>query len=140
MKQCEYSIWAMVMVLLAGCQPQQLPDSAVATSAGVLPIATGAYVEQDEECGNPGALFRYDGRSMGWTRGAERPMYPIRRVREEHGLWVATIVAPGPGAAPVPRELDVFIVPRDGGRITVTAMERTDMKLCPPGELPAGQS
>jgi hypothetical protein len=64
-------------------------------------------------------------------------MYPIVRVREDAGQWVATIVTPGPGARPEPRELDVFIVPRGGGRITVTAMERTDMKLCALGELPA---
>ncbi|HYW16959.1 MAG TPA: hypothetical protein VE891_12515 [Allosphingosinicella sp.] len=114
----------------------QLAGPAAAAAAGVLPIAIGAYVQQDEECGNPGALFRYDGRGMGWTRGAVRPMYPILRVREEPGRWVATIIAPGPGVAPEPRELDVIIVPLGAGRITVRAMERVEMTLCAPDELP----
>jgi hypothetical protein len=112
-------------------------DPVAITTAGPLPIATGAYVEQGEACGNPGALFRYDGRSVGWTRGAARPMYPIVRVREGPGGWVATIVAPGPGARPEPRELDVIIVPRGAGRVMVRAMQPVEMKLCAPNQLPA---
>ena len=141
---CEYSMSALVIFLLAGCQsklagpaaPAASAGPAAASAAGLLPIATGAYVEQGEECGNPGSLFRYDGRGMGWTRGAVRPMYPIVRVREEPSQWVATIIAPGPGAAREPRELDVLIVPRGAGRITIRAMERVEMELCAPEELP----
>jgi hypothetical protein len=61
-------------------------------------------------------------------------MYPIRRLREEQGRWVTTIVAPGPGVSggSAPRELDVIILPGGAGRITVTAMERVEMKLCAP--------
>jgi hypothetical protein len=114
-----------------------LVPPAAASAVGLLPIPTGAYVEQGETCGNPGSLFRYDGRGMGWTRGAVRPMYPIVRVREEPGQWVATIVSPGPGDRPEPRELDVIIVPRGGGRVMVRAMERVEMTLCAPEELPA---
>lgn len=141
MKPFEFPLPALVVfTLLGGCQSKLAghPVPAAPGPVALLPIATGAYVEQGQACGNPGALFRYDGRSLGWTRGAKRPMYPIRRVREAHGQWVATIVAPGPGASPKPLGIDVYIVPRSGGRITVTAMERTDMKLCAPGELPAG--
>jgi hypothetical protein len=139
-KPFKYPIPAVAMLtLLAGCQ-SKIAAPAAAGGAGLLPIAIGAYVAQDRGCADRAPLFRYDGWSMGWSGGgsAERPIYPIRRVREEHGQWVATIVAPGPGVAPVPRELDVVIVPRGGGRITVTAMERADMKLCAPDELPAG--
>jgi hypothetical protein len=64
-------------------------------------------------------------------------MYPIVRVREEPGQWVATIVSPRPGDRPEQRELDVIIVPRGGGRVMVRAMERVEMTLCPPEELPA---
>lgn len=145
MKPFEYSISAFVMIaLLAGCQSKPggpagtgpvLP--AAASASGLLPIATGAYVEQGETCGDPGSLFRYDGRGMGWTRGAVRPMYPILRVREEPGQWVATIVSPGPGDRPEQRELDVIILPRGGGRVMVRAMERVEMTLCAPEELPA---
>lgn len=106
----------------------------------MLPIAVGAYVEQGENCGSPVAVFRYDGRSIGWSGGGSTraAMYPIRRLREEHGRWVATIVAPGPGVSGggAPRELDVIILPGGAGRITVTAMERVEMKLCAPDELP----
>ena len=106
----------------------------------MLPIAVGSYVEHDGGCGNPVSLFRYDGRSMGWSGGRSAPakMYPIRRLREEQGRWVATIVAPGPGVSgrSAPRELDVIVVPRGEGRITVTAMERVEMKLCATGDLP----
>jgi hypothetical protein len=66
-------------------------------------------------------------------------MYSIRRVRREPGRWVATIVAPGPGVAgaSAPRELDVVFVDRGSGRITVAGMERVDMKLCAPDEVPS---
>jgi hypothetical protein len=63
-------------------------------------------------------------------------MYPILRVDEEPGQWVATIVAPGPGVAPEPRELDVIIVPRGAERVMVRAMQPVEMKLCAPDELP----
>ncbi len=144
MKPFEYPISVLVIVLLAGCQSKPAgtavssrvqPIAIMAT--GLLPIATGAYVEQGEACGNPGALFRYDGRSMGWSRGTVRPMYPILRVREESSRWVATILAPGPGAQPEPRELDVIIVPRGAGRVMVGAMEAVEMEICAPDELPA---
>lgn len=85
-------------------------------------------------------MFRYDGRGMGWTRGGTgAALYPIVRVREEQGQWVATIVAPGPGVsgASEPRELDVFIVPRGAGRVMVRAMEPVEMELCAPDKLPA---
>lgn len=144
MKPFEYPISALVIALLAGCQSKPVgtagasPVPPVATAvAGLLPIATGAYVEQGEACGNPGALFRYDGRGVGWTRGAVRPMYPILRVRQEPDQWVATIIAPGPGVAPEPRELHVIIVPRGAGRVMVRAMEPVEMTLCAPSELPA---
>ena len=139
MKQFRYALATLVFVaLLAGCQPKPTPPVALAAGS-MLPIAVGAYVAQDKDCGDREPLFRYDGRSMGWSGGgsAERPMYPIKRVREENGLWIATIVAPGPGVAPEPRELDVYIAPRGGGRIGVKAMERAEMKLCRPEELPA---
>lgn len=134
MQPSEYPLSALVVAgLLAACQTKPA-GSAAASAAGLLPIAAGAYAELGEGCGNAGALFRYDGRSMGWTRGTGGALYPIRRVREEQGRWVATIVAPGPGAAGAssPRELDVFIVPRGAGRITVRAMERVEMELCAP--------
>jgi hypothetical protein len=140
MKPRVHSIPTLIMAALsAGCQstPGGTPE---AGGGRVLPIAPGAYVKQDEGCGDPVALFRYDGRRIGWTGGggSGAAMYPIRRLREEQGRWVATIVAPGPGAGggSAPRELDVVIVKRGAGRITVTAMERLDMKLCAPDELP----
>lgn len=136
-----YSIPMLILAALsAGCQTT-LTGSAAAGGAGMLPIAVGAYVEQDENCGSLVALFRYDGRSIGWSGSGSTwaAMYPIRRQREAQGRWVATIVAPGPGVSGggAPRELDVFITPRGAGRITVTAMERSEMKLCAPDELPA---
>ena len=117
----------------------EAPPPPPPAAAGMVPIPAGSYVEEDRSCGGRTPHFHYDGRSMGWGGAvdAERPMYPIRRVREQDGQWVATIVAPGPGVAPEPRELDVYIVPRGGGRIIVTAMLRAEMKLCAPEELPA---
>ncbi|MEO7179070.1 MAG: hypothetical protein ABIW83_09515 [Allosphingosinicella sp.] len=107
----------------------------------MLPIPVGIYVGQKEGCGNPVAFFRYDGRRIGWGGGggSGAALYSIRRLREEQGRWVATIVAPGPGVGggSAPRELDVSIVDRRSGRITVTAMERVDMKLCAPDALPS---
>ena len=138
-KQFKYSILAVtVLALFAGCQ-SKVAAPAAASEAGLIPIAVGAYVAQDESCADRVALFRYDGTSMGWSGGAERPMYPIVRVRKEQDQWVATIVSPGPGVDghKRPRELDVYIVPRGGGRLTVTAMERIEMKFCTPAELPA---
>jgi hypothetical protein len=136
----KYSIGIPVMAMLSTACQSTLEAPAAAGGAGVLPIAVGAYVEQGEDCGSPVALFRYDGRGIGWSGGASAApaMYPIRRLREEEGRWVATILAPGPGVAgaSAPRELDVIILPLGAGRITVTAMERTEMKLCAPAELP----
>jgi hypothetical protein len=105
-----------------------------------IPIVLGAYGVEDRSCGERASLFHYDGHSLGWnpSGSAERVMYPIRRVREENGQWVATVIAPGPGVsgAASPQEVEVAIVPRGGGRITVTSWERIEMKLCPPGALP----
>lgn len=131
----------LTLALLAGCHSKIATPAAAPLAAGLLPIAVGAYVAQDRRCADREPLFRYDGTSMGWSGSgsAERPMYPIVRVREEQGQWVATIVAPGPGVDghKMPRELDVYIVPREAGRITITAMERAEMKLCSADELPA---
>lgn len=134
-----------MVAALAGCHtklagPADPGGPAAASAAGLLPIAAGTYVEQGQGCENPPAVFHYDGRGMGWTgRGGNgAALYPIRRVREEPGLWVATIVAPGPGAsgASEPRELDVHIVPRGPGRVMVRAMQRVEMELCAPDRLP----
>ena len=136
-----YSISVSVLLaLLTGCQSKSAGPAATGGAAS-LPIAAGSYVGHDDECANPRAVFRFDGSGMAWIgRGAPvAETYPIRRLRQEQDQWVATIVAPGPGVDghKTPRELDVFIVPRGAGRITVTAMERVDMKLCPAADLPA---
>jgi hypothetical protein len=64
-------------------------------------------------------------------------MYPIVRVREQPGRSVATIVSPGPGAVPEPRQLDVIVVPRGSGRVMIWAMQPVEMELCAPDALPA---
>lgn len=129
----------LVVALLAGCQSGVAGAPSIGAAA-TLPIAAGVYVAQGEDCGSAVASFRYDGRSIGWSGGgsAATAMYPIRRLRKEQGGWVATIVAPGPGVSggDAPREIDVSIVQRGKGLITVTAMERVEMKLCAPGQLP----
>ena len=139
MTRFQLSLLGALLSLLTGCQAK-LAKPAAPDGTALIPIAIGAYVDQDKGCADRAPLFRYDGRSMGWggSVSRERPMYPIVRVRKEQDQWVATIVAPGPGVNghETPRELDVYIVPREAGRITITAMERADMKFCTPAELP----
>ena len=140
MTRFQLSLLGALLTLLTACQAK-LAKPAASDGTALIPIAIGAYVDQDKGCADRAPLFRYDGRSMGWSGSgsAERPMYPIVRVRKEQDQWVATILAPGPGVDghKTPRELDVYIVPREAGRITITAMERDEMKLCPIDALPA---
>lgn len=140
MKPREYPMPMLMMTALSAACQSPPPAPAAADGGPVLPVAVGSYVGEGDACGNPDALFRYDGRSIGWSGGRSAPaaMYPIQRLRAEQGRWVVTIFAPGPGVSggSAPRELDVLIVPRGTGRITVTAMERVEMTLCSRSDLP----
>jgi hypothetical protein len=104
-------------------------------------LVRGSYVAVGEACAAPSAVFRYDGSGVGWIGRGSNPgaLYPIVREREGPDVYVATISAPGPGVngAREPRELEVWInALGDGERIVVTAMERTEMRLCAEDVLP----
>jgi hypothetical protein len=112
---------------------------------GHLPIARGFYVARPHRCDEAGSLFRYDGAGMAWLSGGrEDPaaLYPIRRVREEDGRWVATISSPGPGVngAAEPRDVEVIVTPQAVGLVIVEAYGRQEMRLCSPDELSKGAS
>jgi hypothetical protein len=121
----------------SGFRTERAPPAQI----GHLPIARGFYVARPHRCDQAASLFLYDGAGMAWLSGGrEDPaaLYPIRRVREENGRWVATISSPGPGVngADEPRNVTVTITPQPVGLVTVEAYGSEEMRLCPPDELP----
>jgi hypothetical protein len=136
----ECALWPGYDGWLAIVNPGFRAEPAPAAARGHLPIARGFYVARPKRCDEGGGLFRYDGEGIAWLSGGPElaALYPIRRVREEEGRWVATISAPGPGThgAADPRDVQVFITPQPSGSVMVEAFGRQDMRLCNADELP----
>jgi hypothetical protein len=131
----------LLLLLCGGCRAVEAPAFSPYRAGSFAALVRGTYVAVGEACSNPSAVFRYDGWGVGWIGRGSDPaaLYPIVRVREGPEEYVATVSAPGPGVdgADHPREVEVSIVAMgDGERIVVTAMERTEMRLCAEDALP----
>jgi hypothetical protein len=113
---------------------------APAAQPGHLPIARGDYVARPQQCPAATTLSRYNGQGIGWLSKRHEPaLYPVEKVREEEGQWVASISAPGPGVhgAANRRMVDGLVTPRLAGSILVNAYGREEMTMCSPDDLPA---
>lgn len=108
-----------------------------AAAAPRLPIKAGCYVDAAAGSSDPDAMLHYDGgRTLRWLHQdeSENRVDVILAVRRSSAFYYAE-VAPDKAAAAEERR-SIQIEPLGLGRIAVQDLDRGEMRLCRPGQLP----